>query len=70
MATEKQILGKKALTERLSKLETNEEATPLLFSATVGFFSVACGGFFFMPVYWLEGLTGANCQRTVRFNTT
>lgn len=47
MATEKQILGNKALTKRLSKLETNEGATPLLFSATVGFFSVAYGGFFF-----------------------
>lgn len=43
MATEKWILGKKALTERLSKLETNEEVTSLLFCATVRFFSDACG---------------------------
>lgn len=71
MATEKRILRKKAQAERLSKLETNEEVTPLLFSTAVRFFSVACGVFcFFIPVNWLEGLTGASCQRTVRFDTT
>lgn len=70
LATEKWILGKKALTERLCKLDTNEEATPLVFcnSEILLWCLCECCGFFLfflISIYWLEVLTGAKCQRTV-----
>lgn len=46
----------------------------LLFSVTVRFFCDACVSvvflffFFLISIYWLEVLTGAKCQRTVKLS--
>lgn len=75
LATEKWILGKKALTERLCKLDTNEEATPLVFCNSeilLWCLCECCGFCFFFNLHLLAGgfdgcKVPKNCQ-TVKVN--